>query len=448
MAASRSPSPPAPDNDTSSSSNAAAPPVGLVRRLTKKLRNRNHLAAAHDTSQGDATTTTTVNKPSVDADDTSRCAHQEDIAASAPFHDDDTTTDPSHDTTAAAMFSSSSAANTVPCEHTTTYPDPAVDYAAKAREVTIAMLCDSHLSAEERTMLLEQLSQCLSWPNTHQQAAYLHKKLSDMAEELAIAMAATQNPTARRSLLHGLCMNARGMLNLFEVASAPIEMKAVDQAKLCPCNALGHTCRIPACSYEHFCLAVGLDAKARAEHGLLAMADGEMPPPTICPGSCRLPHGLRCADLVCQVYLDDPAAHERLFGRGGDGFGRCVLGHSQPARRWAVLEAHRSLCPAAAAGAPGQGDAEEEREGEEKEEKEKEREELESPSGSGRRNPVGRLIEDAGVAAKPELAESSQAGESRGVAGGESSGAGAGAGGAVATPTKKKSRWNLRGLRK
>ncbi|KAL1389135.1 hypothetical protein HDK64DRAFT_271499 [Phyllosticta capitalensis] len=219
MAASRSPSPPAPDNDTSSSSNAAAPPVGLVRRLTKKLRNRNHLAAAHDTSQGDATTTTTVNKPSVDADDTSRCAHQEDIAASAPFHDDDTTTDPSHDTTAAAMFSSSSAANTVPCEHTTTYPDPAVDYAAKAREVTIAMLCDSHLSADQRTMLLEQLSQCLSWPNTHQQAAYLHKKLSDMAEELAIAMAATQNPTARRSLLHGLCMNARGMLNLFEVAS-------------------------------------------------------------------------------------------------------------------------------------------------------------------------------------------------------------------------------------
>ncbi|KAK8182943.1 hypothetical protein BC567DRAFT_221230 [Phyllosticta citribraziliensis] len=243
------------------------------------------------------------------------------------------------------------------------------------------------------------------------ESAYMYHKLSDMSEDICFVLASTMDSrkASRPALLRSLANHLLGMMNLFFIGMEPITTTTIDLSTLCPCNALGHVCQIPSCTaQQHVCVAVGLTAR---DSLALDLGGGirEMPPPTICPGSCRLPHGLRAADIVCAAFFDDSAAHAD----------NCLLGHDQPALRRAVLEKHRRLCPVARK-------AEEKRREEEEavEEEEKEQEEgREPPSSSGRRNPVGAgLVEDGSAQenARPELAESS----------------------------RKRSLWNLRAFRK
>ncbi|KAK7562511.1 hypothetical protein IWX49DRAFT_591616 [Phyllosticta citricarpa] len=243
------------------------------------------------------------------------------------------------------------------CEHAKLYPNPDVDYKAEARALVNNILRDPRLEQADIQVLLEHIPQILSRGRSHLEAAYLHHKLSAMAEDIGLVLASTTNrpKTSRPALLRSLANHLLGMMNLFAMSMEPITIKPIDLAMLCPCNACGHACQIPGCTApQHVCVAIGLAAKDSVALGLGAGVR-DMPPPTICPGSCRLPHGLRAVDVICEPFLDGPVA---------DHDPGCVLGHDQAALRRAVLEEHRRFCPVVSKTAPVE-EEEEEEEGEE-----------------------------------------------------------------------------------
>ncbi|KAK7525722.1 uncharacterized protein IWZ02DRAFT_445751 [Phyllosticta citriasiana] len=106
------------------------------------------------------------------------------------------------------------------CEHAKLYPNPDVDYKAEARALVNNILRDPRLEQVDIQVLLEHIPQILSRGRSHLEAAYLHHKLSAMAEDIGLVLASTTNrpKTSRPALLRSLANHLLGMMNLFAMS--------------------------------------------------------------------------------------------------------------------------------------------------------------------------------------------------------------------------------------
>ncbi|KAK8153015.1 hypothetical protein BKA80DRAFT_40930 [Phyllosticta citrichinensis] len=104
-----------------------------------------------------------------------------------------------------------------PCQHTTVYPDPSVDYQAEARVLVNKILRDPRLEQPDVQVLLEHLPMVLARGRTPLESAYMYHKLSDMSEDICFVLASTMDSrkASRPALLRSLANHLLGMMNLF-----------------------------------------------------------------------------------------------------------------------------------------------------------------------------------------------------------------------------------------